>query len=71
MDKPNCSQCRHYYITWDQRTPNGCRRFGIQSKARPSDVVASAGMGDCQGFEAKRKPVEKAKGLDLNRDDLW
>ncbi len=71
MSKPNCSQCRHYYITWDQKTPNGCRRFGIQSKDLPSNVVRSAGLGDCQGFEAKVKKSDDKKGLDLNRKDLW
>ena len=70
MSNSNCSQCRHYYITWDQRTPNGCRRFGIQSKDRPSNVVKSAGLGECQGFEPK-KTKETKKELDLNRKDLW
>jgi hypothetical protein len=71
MKRPNCSQCRHFYITWDQRTPNGCRRYGIQSKDRPSNVVAQAGAGECQGFEAKKTAQAKDKGLDLNRNDLW
>lgn len=70
MSKPNCSQCRHFYITWDQKTPNGCRRFGIQSKDRPSTIVAQAGLGDCQGFEEKKKARPK-QDLDLNRKDLW
>lgn len=71
MSKPNCSQCRHFYITWIKNTPNGCRRFGIQCKDSPSNVIASAGMGNCQGFEEKKKPDAKDKGLDLNRSDLW
>jgi hypothetical protein len=71
MSKPNCSQCRHFYITWNQKTPNGCRRFGIQCQDKPSNVIQSAGLGDCQGFEEKAKKKEEPKGLDLNRKDLW
>ena len=70
MEKPKCQQCRHYFITWDQKTPNGCRRFGIQSREMPSSIVRSAGMGDCQGFEAKASKKENS-GLDLTRKDLW
>jgi len=71
MSKPNCTQCKHFYITWDPKIPNGCRRFGIQCKDLPSRVVAQAGMGDCTGFEAKKRPEEKTDKLDLNRRDLW
>jgi hypothetical protein len=72
MSKPNCSQCRHFYITWIQKTPNGCRRFGIQCAEQPSKIVSMAGLGDCQGFEAKKRPeADKKPGLDLNRKDLW
>ncbi|MFP5384527.1 MAG: hypothetical protein ACLGHN_00515 [Bacteriovoracia bacterium] len=70
MEKPKCSLCRHFYITWDQKTPNGCRRFGIQCKDLPSSIVAQAGLGECNGFEAKKRP-EKKDVLDLNRKDLW
>lgn len=70
MSKPNCSQCRHFYITWNAKTPNGCRQFGIQAQERPSAVILSAGLGECQGFEEKKK-APKAESLDLNRRDLW
>lgn len=71
MSHPNCSQCRHFYITWDKKTPNGCRLYGIQTKDRPSQIVKMAGMGECQGFAPKKRPETDKKGLDLNRDDLW
>lgn len=70
MSKANCSQCRHYYITWDQKTPYGCRQYGIQSKDQPANIVKAAGMGECQGFEPK-KARETKEGLNLNRKDLW
>ncbi len=30
-----------------------------------------AGLGDCQGFEPRKRPESDPKGLDLNRKDLW
>jgi hypothetical protein len=71
MEKPKCTQCRHYYITWDPKIPNGCRRFGIQCKDQPSRIVAQAGEGECQGYEAKVKKDEKKKEMDLNRPEYW
>lgn len=71
MEKPNCMNCKHYYITWDQRTPKGCKLYGIKSQAMPSQIVQMAGSGECQGHEAKAKKEDKSKGLDLNRSDLW
>lgn len=71
MEKPKCSQCRHYFITWNPKTPNGCRRYSIQSKEKPSIIVAMAGLGECQGFEAKISNKDKSEPLDLNNKDLW
>lgn len=51
--------------------PNGCRRFGIQTKDKPSKIVGMSGLGECQGFEPKKKPESDKKGIDLNRKDLW
>jgi hypothetical protein len=71
MSKPNCVQCKHFYITWNPKIPNGCKKFGIQCQDKPSNIVAAAGMGDCQGFEPKKRPEAKSDALDLNRKDLW
>jgi hypothetical protein len=53
MTKQNCHQCRFFYITWDQKTPYGCKLYQIQSTQMPSQIVKSAGSGDCQGFTPK------------------
>ena len=71
MSKPQCIQCKYFYVTWDPKIPNGCKRFGIQCRDLPSKVVAQAGMGECAGFEAKKKTEQKSDKLDLNRKDLW
>lgn len=53
MEKPNCSKCKHYFITWDKQTPYGCRIYGIKTQDRPSTIVKAAGGGECQGYEPK------------------
>jgi len=59
MERPLCRNCRHYFITFDKDLPYGCRRFGIKSRQTPSEVVKSAGQGECQGFEAKPSAASK------------
>lgn len=53
-----CLNCKHYYITWDQRFPHGCRAMGFKSHVPPYlTVFQSSGM-PCQLFEEKE---DKAK----------
>ena len=71
MDKPNCLKCKHYFITYNQRTPKGCRLFKIQSALLPSQIVKKANNGsECAGFEMKaQRNASKVK--DLNDPKLW
>ena len=67
--KPECMKCRHFYITYDMKTPRGCRVYGIQSQQLPSLVVKSANKGkECIGFEKK---ASKKKEVDFNDPKLW
>ena len=67
--KPNCIKCKHYMITYDQKTPRGCRIYKIQSKQLPSLIVKQANNGaDCLGFEEKE---QKKKAKDLNDSRYW
>lgn len=71
MGSPNCRQCKHYFITFEPKTPNGCRKFGMKSKELPSVVVKSAGNGDCAGFEAKPDPKTQGAKNSLNDSKYW
>ncbi len=52
--RPVCQNCEHYYITWDQNFPYGCKAMGFKTRKLPSqDVYESSGM-DCQLFSRKR-----------------
>lgn len=63
-------KCKHFYITYDQRTPRGCRIYSIQSASLPSQVVKTANGGaECIGFEEKLKTKSTQK--DLNDPKYW
>lgn len=60
--KPNCTKCKHYFITFDQLSPKGCRVYQIKSSQLPSVIVKQANGGaDCVGFELKDRLKEKSK----------
>ena len=70
--KPNCMQCKHFYITYDQKTPRGCKIYGIQSQQLPSMVIKQATSNqDCLGFALKDRLKEKKPQKDLNDPKLW
>ena len=69
--KPNCNKCKHYFITFNQQTPKGCRIYNIQSQTIPSQVVKAANNGiDCIGFQAKESKL-KREGKNLNDERYW
>lgn len=69
--KANCMKCKHFYITYDQATPRGCRVYGIKSKQIPSLVIKSANNGaECIGFEMRKNKQEKEK-VDFMDSRMW
>ncbi len=68
--KANCTKCKHFYITYDQRTPRGCKVYGIQAQQLPSVIVKKANNGsDCIGFSPK--PDKKPKEKNLSDAKYW
>lgn len=51
--KINCIKCIHFYITWDQKFPNGCKLFGFKTKSFPAIVVREATGNTCSNFIEK------------------
>lgn len=49
----DCFKCKHFYITWDQNFPRGCRAMGFKLKEMPSDVVFQSSGMECLRFEEK------------------
>ncbi len=49
----DCFRCVHFYVTWDENFPRGCKAYGFKSRNIPSvDVYRSSGM-KCLRFEAE------------------
>jgi hypothetical protein len=53
----NCRLCTHYYITWDERFPYGCRAMGFKSKTTPSRMVFQSSNMPCQMFQRRSRPA--------------
>ena len=53
---PICVDCRHYFVTWIEPTPHGCRFFGFRSQRVPSQVVSQESGIPCQSFDARPSP---------------
>ncbi len=55
MQRVNCRDCRHYYITFDVNAPYGCRVYGFKTKTLPSIAVYQSSGMHCTLFSAKVK----------------
>ncbi len=49
----NCRQCRHYFLTWEPRTPHGCRLMGFKSRFLPATLVFQSSGEECRAFSPK------------------
>jgi hypothetical protein len=62
----DCHKCEHYYVTWEEQTPHGCRAMGFKSRRLPSMVVRKSTPDmDCLSFKKKefsRKVQQDKKG---------
>ena len=52
-EKIDCFKCKHFYVTWDQSFPRGCKAMGFKSKEMPADVVYQSSGMECMRFEEK------------------
>ncbi len=55
MNNPDCTKCKHYYITLDERFPKACRIFNIKGKVLPSIDVKRYTGHRCPVFEQREK----------------
>jgi len=52
-ERPNCFNCRNFFITHEPLHPYGCRALGFKSKKMPSLVVYESSGMECQVFSRK------------------
>jgi len=51
--KIDCHTCKHYYVTWDESFPHGCRAMKFKGKALPSATVLRSSNMPCLLFVKK------------------
>ena len=50
----SCFTCKHFYSTWDQSAPRGCKAYGVKSTKMPIQIIqASTVEKKCLGYEEK------------------
>ncbi|MDH4467993.1 MAG: hypothetical protein QE271_08040 [Bacteriovoracaceae bacterium] len=54
----DCRKCIHFYVTWKQARPYGCKLFGFESQSMPSLVVKKESKQSCQEFRLKNAPKD-------------
>jgi hypothetical protein len=55
-----CRGCPHYYVTYQARTPHGCRRFGFVSAILPAQLVQTYTRSPCaEGAVSRESRGEK------------
>ncbi len=59
MKRINCRKCEHYYITWDQKYPYGCRAMGFKTASLPSLRVFQSTGHECLMFSEKKISKEQ------------
>jgi len=57
--KPQCLKCSHYFATYDQTSPRGCKAYGFRSSAMPSAVIKRETGSECLKFELGAKHKKK------------
>ncbi|HEB68347.1 MAG TPA: hypothetical protein ENI88_01870 [Desulfobulbus sp.] len=58
-DRPDCLQCRHFFITYEAARPRGCRAYGFKSRQMPDRVVFASSGQKCRLFSPR--PSGKGK----------
>lgn len=53
MERINCFECIHHFITHQPNHPYGCKIYGFKSKKMPSIAVLESSGKHCQAFEKK------------------
>ncbi len=59
--KPDCSRCRHFFVTWETANPRACRAYGFRSASWPSGVVLRESGSPCTLFEARAASEERVR----------
>lgn len=51
----SCNGCSYYFVTWEAKTPKGCKFFGFKSLQMPCQVVRKTTGQGCQEYRSRDK----------------
>jgi len=58
----DCHKCEHYYVTWENEFPYGCKAMGFKSKRLPCIDVRVSSYRACLLMEKKKKQKREERG---------
>jgi len=58
QNKPICTRCANFYLTYDYNKPYGCKAMGFKSKMSPAKLVLTSSGMECQSFTLKKRDGE-------------
>ncbi|PLX69058.1 MAG: uracil-DNA glycosylase [Denitrovibrio sp.] len=53
LKRVNCRNCIHYFVTWDENFPYGCKAYQFKTTTLPSIKVFRTSGIPCQLFARK------------------
>ncbi|MDD5308364.1 MAG: uracil-DNA glycosylase [Deltaproteobacteria bacterium] len=56
VNRVSCHACRHFYVTWENDFPYGCKAMGFKGRIVPSVTVFESSGRACLAFDPKAKP---------------
>lgn len=51
--RPVCTKCSHFYVTWEKKHPYGCRAYGFKGSVMPALTVKKSSGKECVLFKQK------------------
>ena len=71
MQKANknivCYSCRHFFVTWQERYPYGCKAFNMKSKTLPCLKVFQESRKNCLYYQTKIIAITNSSTEDKNK----
>ena len=64
---PNCTFCKHHFVTYEPQLPHGCRAFGIKTRGMPSVQIRRHSGADCQAYEERPRTKKRPPSRPADR----
>jgi len=69
-ENPDCTACRHFFVTWETPHTRGCRAYEFRAAEYPAAVVRATTGEPCMQFEARHAPAPASPVKRREQGDL-